>query len=121
MDGLIIKRKWLDKIISGQKTEEIRGRNTSKTGERILLLESGSQIIRGTCIIRSAHIITAEEWDRTRDKHLVKLTWGELVKIYPVPWAWEIESVTANTVLEYYRHPSGAVIWVKNVERVKHE
>ncbi len=27
MDGLIIKKKWLDLIVSGKKTIEIRGSN----------------------------------------------------------------------------------------------
>lgn len=42
MDGLIIKKKWLDLILSGKKTLEIRGHDTHKLGETIYLLESGS-------------------------------------------------------------------------------
>ena len=33
MYGLIIKKKWLDLIMSGKKTLEIRGRRTSHVGE----------------------------------------------------------------------------------------
>lgn len=36
MYGLIIKKKWLDLIMSGQKTLEIRG---SRTSHRVLLRE----------------------------------------------------------------------------------
>lgn len=43
MDGLIIKKKWLDLILSGKKTLEIRGCSTKKTGVPIYLLESGSR------------------------------------------------------------------------------
>ena len=52
MYGLIIKKKWLDLIMSGQKTLEIRGSRTSHAGEEIALLESGSQKIRGFCTIK---------------------------------------------------------------------
>ena len=47
MYGLIIKKKWLDLIMSGQKTLEIRGSRTSHAGEEIALLQSGSQKILG--------------------------------------------------------------------------
>lgn len=32
MDGLIIKHKWLDLILKGQKTIEVRGSDTKKKG-----------------------------------------------------------------------------------------
>lgn len=38
MDGLIIKKKWLDLILSNKKTLEIRGNDTHKTVGRYLLL-----------------------------------------------------------------------------------
>lgn len=38
MDGMIIKKKWLDLIVSGKKTVEIRGSNTKKQNETIYLL-----------------------------------------------------------------------------------
>lgn len=31
MDGLIIKRQWIDLILSGKKTLEIRGSDTKKS------------------------------------------------------------------------------------------
>lgn len=47
MDGLIIKKKWLDLILSGKKTLEIRSSSTKKTGIPIYLLESVSKRVRG--------------------------------------------------------------------------
>ena len=35
MDGLIIKKKWLDLIVNDKKTIEIRGSDTKKQGEKI--------------------------------------------------------------------------------------
>lgn len=48
MDGLIIKHKWLELILSGKKTIEIRGSDTKKKGQVIYLLESGTSKVVGT-------------------------------------------------------------------------
>lgn len=32
MNGLIIKKQWLDKILAGEKTWELRGSNTKVRG-----------------------------------------------------------------------------------------
>lgn len=50
MDGLIIKHKWLDLILKGKKTIEVRGSDTKKQGEMIYLLESRTSKVVGTCI-----------------------------------------------------------------------
>lgn len=48
MDGLIIKKKWLDLIVNDKKTIEIRGSDTKKQGEKIYLLESGTHKVTAT-------------------------------------------------------------------------
>ena len=48
MDGLIVKKRWLNLILSGKKTIEIRGSNTKKIGQPIYLLESGTNLVKGT-------------------------------------------------------------------------
>lgn len=63
MYGLIIKKKWLDLIMSGQKTLEIRGSRTSHAGEEIALLESGSQKIRGFCTIKEVTALDKGKWE----------------------------------------------------------
>lgn len=35
MDGLIIKHKWLDLILKGQKTIEVRGSDTKKQPKKM--------------------------------------------------------------------------------------
>lgn len=54
MDGLIIKKKWLDLIVDGKKTIEIRGSDTNKQNETIYLLESGTHRVVATVVIRDA-------------------------------------------------------------------
>jgi hypothetical protein len=46
LDGLLIRVPWIDKILDGAKTWEIRGSHTSKEG-RIGLIESGSGTVVG--------------------------------------------------------------------------
>lgn len=65
MYGLIIKKKWLDLVMSGKKTLEIRGCRTSHAGEEIALLESGSQKIRGFCTIKEVTALDKENGKHT--------------------------------------------------------
>jgi hypothetical protein len=46
--GLFIRKEWLDKILAGTKTWEIRGKATMRRGT-IALIESKSGHVVGTC------------------------------------------------------------------------
>lgn len=117
MDGLIIKKKWIDKILSGKKTLEIRGSKTQKTNRHVYILESGSQKVRGKCSISCCIPIDSEEmWEKLRRWHCVDISYEELLKIYKKPYAWFLENIEAMSDGLYYEHPKGAVIWIKNVE-----
>lgn len=117
MDGLIIKKEWLDLILSGKKTLEIRGSDTHKVGQTVYLLESGTHRVCGTCkIVESFPICASPHWNQERHRHCVNISWEELIKRYKVPYAWELSEVEKWEDVSYYNHPKGAVIWVKNVE-----
>ena len=105
MDGLIIKHKWLDLILKGQKTIEVRGCDTKKQGEMIYLLESRTSKVVGTCKITATYPISCSDWSEEREKHCVD-----------IPYAWVLEDVKPLDKEMYYKHPKGAVIWVKNVD-----
>lgn len=115
LDGLIIKKKWLNMILSRKKILEIRGSKTSKIGSDIYLLESGSSLIKGKCRIKGVIPITKEFWESNIDKHCVSITYEELLKIYKKPYAWELTDVKEFSEQHHYNHPKGAVIWVKNI------
>lgn len=115
MIGLIIKKKWLDLIIVGQKRLEIRGSDTSKVNIPIYLLESGTHRIRGKCIINSTTLITKEYWEDNRNLHCVDISYEDLLKRYKTPCAWELTDVELIDDELFYNHPKGAVIWVKNI------
>ncbi len=50
MKGLIIRKTWIDYILEGKKTWEIRGCKTNIRGQ-IELIQSGSGLVIGCCEI----------------------------------------------------------------------
>ena len=115
MDGLIIKKKWLDLIAEGKKTLEIRGCNTGKRSS-VYLLESGSQKVRAICKIMDAFPISGEDWNSLKEKHCVPISYEELKKRYKNPHAWVLGDICPVEENITYEHPKGAVIWVKDVK-----
>jgi len=112
MKGLMIKREYADLILSGAKTWEIRGQVTAERG-RIALLASGTKLVVGTCEILDV---------------VGPLTLGELranvgrlgvpgAMVPRLPYAKSLAWVVGNPVRLKrpvpYRHPSGAVVWVR--------
>lgn len=116
MYGLIIKNKWLDLILTQDKTLEVRGHSTKKINQPIYLLESGSNKVRGKCIIRSSMPVTKKNWSELKDKHKIDMTFYELQKRYPTPYYWELGNIEIIDDNITYKHPKGAVIWIKDVE-----
>lgn len=102
MDGLIIKKKWLDLIVSGKKTIEIRGSNTKKQNETIYLLESRTHRVVATAVISSAYPISYSNWADERDKHCVYITYADLRKRYKTPYAYEPDKACTPTC-KYYK------------------
>lgn len=112
-DILIIKKKWLDKILNDYKCLEIRSSDTHKRG-RIELAESGTSLIKGYCEIDNSYPIEDEEhWEQLRQFHQVDISWDELKKRYKHPYAWTLINVRKYETPIKYTHPKGAVIWVK--------
>ena len=118
MDGLIIKKKWLDLIVSGKKTLEIRGSNTKKQNETIYLLESGTHRVIATAVISATYPISCSDWSEERDRHCVDISYADLKKRYKTPYAWVLSKIEPIEDIWYYEHPQGAVIWVKDVQPI---
>ncbi|MFT4311602.1 MAG: ASCH domain-containing protein [Candidatus Woesearchaeota archaeon] len=109
MDCLIIKKEHLDKIFSGKKTWEIRSSRTHKRG-KIGLIQSGSGNIVGECeVVDCSDELTLEEYLKNKDKHCsenTKLT-------YKKTYAWVLKNAKRYSKPLKYKHPAGAIIWVK--------
>jgi hypothetical protein len=113
MDGLIIKPYWLD-LIFKNKSLEVRGQNCySHIGKDIALIESGSGLIKGITNITHTFPIESEDYfKRMKSKHFIP-TWN-LVE-YKTPWFWHFGKRYKLINPIPYKHPPGAVIWVKDV------
>ena len=109
MRGLIIKDKWIEYILNGDKTWEIRGRRV-KFRETIYLIKSGSGKIFGQADIVDCKELTLDEFKKSSDKHQIQNT--ESLP-YKRTYAWILSNVKKYDIPIPYKHPRGAVIWVK--------
>ena len=115
MRAILIKDKTtLDNILGGKKTWEIRG-SATKIQERIGLIQSGSRRIVGICDLvgcegplTMAAMIANVRKHRPREK-----TWRKGGLPYPKTYAWVLKSARRLAKPIPYKHPAGAIIWVK--------
>jgi hypothetical protein len=116
MYGLIIGIEPVDQIIRGEKTWEMRGRATKLRG-RIALIKKGTKSIVGFADIVDVHgpLSLAEQ---RKSKHLHLPTPEEYRDglPYETAYAWELKNIVRLKRPIPYKHPSGAVIWVANIE-----
>lgn len=112
MTGLVIKQPWIDLILDGKKTWEIRGSTASIRG-KIALIQSKSGKVVGTCdVVGCIGPIALDELRRQHDKHRIPLaSLGE--SPYPKTYAWVLANAVRFQMPLPYQHPSGAVIWVR--------
>ena len=110
MKGLIVKSPWIDLILSGAKTWEIRGSNTRIRGT-IALLKSGTGLVLGTVELVGSRLLTWTEYQEGEAYHCIPDA-----RHKPAPyehiWAWELRNPTMLPAPIPYQHPQGAVIWV---------
>lgn len=116
MDGLIIKKEWLNLIFAGKKKMEIRGNIPwSHKGDKIALIESGSGKIKGECKLHSVTRLWEKGWFKKMQKyHCVPTAKKTMIK-YKKCFAWWFCDIKKYEIPIQYKHPQGAVIWVKDV------
>lgn len=106
--GLIVLKQYVDKILAGTKTWEIRGKATQRRGP-IALIESKSGHVVGTSeIIDVVGPLTLRELRRNASRS--GFLPDELP--YATTYAWVVRNARRLAEPVWYRHPSGAVIWV---------
>jgi len=110
--ALIVDTPHVDRILSGQKTWELRTTGTKMRG-RVALIRKGSGTVVGTVVIRDCvGPLTESVMLENTAKHLVtpeRIKSGEVAKY---KHAWVLESAQALPRPIPYEHPNGAVIWV---------
>lgn len=86
---LILHKNWLDLIVSGKKTLEIRGRpETKNIGKYLWLCATGTFKVYGKALLSGCKEISASEWDGLRNEHQVpsrKLP-------YAKTFGWQLEN-----------------------------
>lgn len=105
--GLIIREPWISKILSGEKTWEMRSTPARKR-ERIALIRKGSGLVVGTArLIDSGPPLTRENYMDYCDKHAIPAsTLDEVIKNKWVhPWVLADARRLAKPVP--YRHGGG--------------
>lgn len=110
---LLVKEPWVDFLVDGLKTWELR-RTATKVRGVVGLTPSGSGVITGRAELIDVHgPFTADELRLHSDKHLVD---DEFLDDYAAGkslYAWEFREARRYPSPAPYHHPQGAVIWVK--------
>lgn len=109
--ALVIDQPWIELILSGQKSWEMRSTSTSIRGP-IALIEKGSGTVVGTAILEdSRDPLTPLEMATWRHAHQIP---AQLSEAAGFKWftPWVLSDVVRLSEPVGYRHPSGAVIWV---------
>jgi hypothetical protein len=111
MKGLIIKSPWIDMILEGKKTWEIRGSNT-KTRGTIALIKSGSGMVYGEINLTESKELSLSDYQESRSFHGVESETAAILP-YKKTYAWVLEKPRIYKKPVPYKHPMGAVIWVR--------
>ena len=112
MRALLIRHPWIDMILDGRKTWEIRGSATATRGT-VALVPSHSGTVIGVCdVVDCVGPLTAEVFRKNAKKagmqpSEAKLGW------YRQTYAWVMTKPRYLRRPVPYEHPSGAVIWVR--------
>lgn len=111
--GLVIRKEPLDDIFAGKKTWEIRG-SASKIRGRIALIEKGTGTVVGTChLVEVRGPLKFSELKANAKRLNAKpseITGG---LPYKRTHAWVLAGARRLAKPVKYKHPSGAIIWVK--------
>src|ERR1035437_5467401 len=112
LSGLLIRSPYVDWILAGSKTWEMRGSRTSKRG-RIALIQSGTGTVIGVADLVdvvgplkvSELAANSSKAGYEKDERVTELP-------YERTFAWVLQNARRLSEPVPYSHPYGAVIWV---------
>ena len=107
--ALVVKKKWLDLILAGQKTWEIRGSSTSKRGWVHFAESQAGGKLRGRAVLVNCFPLRKKSFGLYYKMHCVP----SLTMVpYKTVYAWVFEDAEEFEKPFEYEHKLGAVIWV---------
>jgi hypothetical protein len=111
LSAIPIREPWIDMILNGEKTWEIRSKFTKKIGV-VALIRSKSGTVAGTAILAEVIQLTAElAYQKYALMGFEPLTRKE-AKELEGQYAWVMKDVVKFKNPVPYKHPYGAVTWV---------
>ncbi len=108
--ALVLREHWCDSILFDQKIWEMRSTKTNYRGV-FGLIKSGTGMIVGKAeLVDSLDLISLENFLQHAHKHKINRVSIETQKwLYP----WVIADAQPFQKPISYKHPNGAVVWVK--------
>ena len=111
MRALLIRHPFIDKILDGKKTWEMRGSRTY-VRETIALVPSGSGTVVGVCdLVDCVGPLTTAEYRKNAQKAGTRPNEARL-GYNRKTYAWVVACPRYLRKPVSYRHPNGAIIWV---------
>lgn len=109
--SLIVDEPWLEMILAGDKDWEMRSRATAVRGT-VGLIRKGSGLVVGSVdIIDSLPACSLEEMLAHQHRHRIPTERLQDLASWRHPWVLSSACRWAQPVP--YRHPQGAVVWVR--------
>ena len=107
---LVVKKPWLDLILSRKRSWEIRDAQTKQRGKIHLALSGAGGRIVGQCHITDPFAIDKCKLENHFSKHRIR----DLALItYRRPHVWVLSKARRYKTPFVYSHPQGAIQWVK--------
>jgi ASCH domain len=114
--AMIIRAPWIDLVLDGAKTWEMRKKNTQKRGW-IGLIKSGSLEVHGVVkLVDCLPALHVENYNDYFDKHRVPATEVLANEKDLVPWVF-VDALRFQKAVPY-KHRQGCVTWVNLSEDV---
>ena len=111
MKCLIVKKKWADLILSGEKTGEMRSLRRNMRGT-IGIIESGTGTIIGECRLHACSDMSHMTADELYRMYLSNHCVNDVTALRRWNKAWHIDRAFRYEKPIPYKHPKGAVIWI---------
>ena len=112
LKALLIRSPWIDMILDGRKTWELRGSRTTVRGT-IALAQAGSKHLVGTARLSDVvGPLPPSKLRRATKLHGLSAADLRRPSRYAKTYAWVLTAVRRLQPPIRYQHPSGAVIWV---------